>query len=308
MSKTNVGEEGYLNLLQELLDLGDKKDDRTGVGTISKFGYQLRFDLNKGFPLLTTKKVFLRSITYELLWFLKGSTNIKYLVDNNVRIWNEWPYQSYLKQNNLEDKFPRYSILWNEKLEWFVNQIKENDEFAKKWGELGPVYGKQWRDFNGFDQISWVIDEIKRNPNSRRLIVSAWNASEIGEMTKSGLPPCHTLFQFYVRDNKLSCQLYQRSADVFLGVPFNIASYALLTMMVAQVCNLELGEFIHTFGDVHIYNNHINQVKLQLSRKPRHFPKMKINPNVKDIFKFEFEDFKLLDYDPDPSIKAPIAV
>ncbi len=305
---TNKGEQGYLNLLKELLEQGASKDDRTGVGTISKFGHQLRFDLSKGFPLLTTKKVFMRGITHELLWFLKGSTNIKYLVDNNVGIWNEWPFAAYLKKNDLEEKFPRYSEEWYEKLNWFVEQVKQDDEFAAKWGELGPVYGKQWRDFNGFDQIKWVVEEIKKNPNSRRLIVSAWNASEIEEMAKSGLPPCHTLFQFYVKDGKLSCQLYQRSADVFLGVPFNIASYALLTMMVAQVCDLEPGDFVHTFGDVHIYNNHIKQVQEQLSREIRELPKMKINSNVKDIFEFKFEDFEVVDYDPHPPIKAPVAV
>jgi len=305
---TNKGEEGYINLLKELLELGEAKDDRTGVGTISKFGHQLRFDLSEGFPLLTTKKVFLRGITHELLWFLRGETNIKYLVDNNVGIWNQWPYQSYLKKNNLEEEFPKYSEKWEEKQQEFIENIKTDNEFAKKWGELGPVYGKQWRNFEGIDQISGVINEIKKNPNSRRLIVSAWNPSEIEEMAKSGLPPCHTLFQFYVKDNKLSCQLYQRSADVFLGVPFNIASYAMLTMMVAQVCNLDLGEFVHTFGDVHIYNNHMDQVKEQIIRDIKPMPKLKINKNIKDIFEFKFEDFELIDYYPHPPIKAPVAV
>ncbi len=304
----NLGEQGYLNLLSELLEKGLEKDDRTGVGTISKFGHQLRFNLNEGFPLLTTKKVFFRGIIHELLWFLKGSTNIEYLVKNDVKIWNEWPFQAYLKKKDLEKQFPKYSDEWNEKLEWFVNQIKIDSEFAAKWGELGPVYGKQWRDFNGFDQIDWVISEIKKNPNSRRLIVSAWNPPEIEEMAKSGLPPCHTMFQFYIKDNKLSCQLYQRSADVFLGVPFNIASYALLTQMVAKICNLELGEFVHTFGDVHIYKNHIEQVKEQLERKPGKLPKLKISGNAKNIFDFKFEDFEVLDYNPHPPIKAPVAV
>ncbi len=304
----NTGEKGYLDLLQELLDAGSIKDDRTGVGTISKFGHQLRFDLSEGFPLLTTKKVFLKGITHELIWFLNGETNIKYLVDNDVKIWNEWPFTAYLKKNNLEKEFPRYSPEWTEKLTWFIEQIKNNVEFAKKWGELGPVYGKQWRDFNGFDQIKWIVEEIKKNPNSRRLIVSAWNASEIEEMAKAGLPPCHTMFQFYVKDGKLSCQLYQRSADVFLGVPFNIASYALLTMMVAHVTNLKLGEFIHTFGDVHIYKNHMAQVKEQLSRKPKKLPTLKIKRKVETIFDFKYEDFELLDYNPDPAIKAPVAV
>lgn len=304
----NTGEQGYLDLLQELLDAGSVKDDRTGVGTISKFGHQLRFDLSAGFPLLTTKKVFLKGITHELIWFLNGETNIKYLVDNDVKIWNEWPFTAYLKKNNLEKEFPRYSEKWTEKLAWFIEQIKTDSEFAKKWGELGPVYGKQWRDFNGFDQIKWIVEEIKKNPNSRRLIVSAWNAAEIEEMAKAGLPPCHTMFQFYVKDGKLSCQLYQRSADVFLGVPFNIASYALLTMMVAHVTNLKLGEFVHTFGDVHIYKNHMDQVKEQLTRKPKKFPTLKIKRKVETIFDFKYEDFELLDYNPDPAIKAPVAV
>ena len=304
----NTQEQGYLDLLQELLDAGSIKDDRTGVGTISKFGHQLRFDLNEGFPLLTTKKVFLKGITHELIWFLNGETNIKYLVDNDVKIWNEWPFTAYLKKNNLESEFPRYSEKWTEKLNWFIEQIKNDIEFAKKWGELGPVYGKQWRDFNGFDQITWIVNEIKKNPNSRRLIVSAWNAPEIEEMAKAGLPPCHTMFQFYVKDGKLSCQLYQRSADVFLGVPFNIASYALLTMMVAHVTGLKPGEFVHTFGDVHIYKNHIEQVKEQLLRKPKKLPTLKIKGNPKDIFSFKYEDFELLDYNPDPAIKAPVAV
>ena len=227
----------YLNLLQQILDEGTEKSDRTGTGTKSIFGHQMRFDLSKGFPMLTTKKLHLRSIIHELLWFLNGDTNVKYLQDNGVRIWNEW---------------------------------------ADENGSLGPVYGKQWRDFSGVDQLAWVINEIKTNPSSRRLIVSAWNPAEIEEMAKAGLPPCHTLFQFYVsHDKKLSCQLYQRSADLFLGVPFNIASYALLTMMVAQVCDLELGEFVHAFGDVHIYNNHEEQVIEQLSRSPHELPKMK---------------------------------
>ena len=304
----NSDEKQYLDLLEELLNQGALKDDRTGVGTISKFGHQLRFDLSKGFPLLTTKKVFHRAIFIELLWFLQGSTNIKYLVDNNVKIWNEWPFQSYLKQNNLEEEFPKYSDKWYEKLQWFVEQIKQSEEFTKKWGELGPVYGKQWRDFNGFDQIKWVIDEIKKNPNSRRLIISAWNPPEIEEMAKSGLPPCHTMFQFYVKDNKLSCQLYQRSADVFLGVPFNIASYSLLIHMVAHVCNLEVGDFVHTFGDVHIYKNHIDQVKEQLQNDIREFPTLKITRKVDSIFDFKIEDFEIINYNPHPPIKAPVAV
>jgi thymidylate synthase len=261
----------YLDLLQKILDEGNQKSDRTGTGTKSLFGYQMRFDLNEGFPLLTTKKLHTKSIIHELLWFLSGETNIQYLKENGVRIWDEW---------------------------------------ADENGNLGPVYGHQWRswptpDGRQIDQITNLINQIKRNPDSRRLIVSAWNVADIDQMA---LPPCHCLFQFYVADNKLSCQLYQRSADTFLGVPFNIASYALLTMMVAQVCDLELGEFIHTFGDVHLYNDHIEQARLQLTREPRPLPKMKINPEVKNIFGFKFEDFELLNYDPHPHIKAKVSV
>lgn len=261
----------YLDLLQHIIDNGSNKDDRTGTGTRSVFGYQLRYDLSKGFPLVTTKKVHLKSIIYELLWFLKGDTNIKYLKDNGVSIWDEW---------------------------------------ADKNGDLGPVYGAQWRSWKGadgkvIDQISELINQIKTNPDSRRLIVSAWNVAEIPNMA---LAPCHTMFQFFVADGKLSLQLYQRSADVFLGVPFNIASYALLLMMVAQVCNLEVGDFVHTFGDVHIYNNHIEQVHKQLSREPRTLPIMKINPLIKNIFDFDFHDFILENYDSHPGIKAPVAI
>lgn len=298
----------YLELLQDVYDNGIGKDDRTGTGTRSVFGRQIRCDLSEGFPLLTTKKVFLRGIIHELLWFVRGDTNIKYLVDNNVGIWNEWPFQNYLNKNGLGD-LSRDSCEWADRLEEFVINIEKSADFAKQWGELGPVYGKQWRNFSGIDQLQWVINEIKTNPTSRRLIVSAWNPAEIEEMAKAGLPPCHTLFQFYVSpDNKLSCQLYQRSADLFLGVPFNIASYALLTMMVAQACDLELGEFVHAFGDVHIYSNHEEQVLEQLSRAPKALPKMRLNPNVKSLFEFTFEDFELVDYDPDPAIKAPVAV
>lgn len=261
----------YLSLLQHIMDYGILKGDRTGTGTKSVFGYQMRFDLEEGFPLLTTKKLHLKSIIYELLWFLRGDTNINYLHEHGVTIWDEWAGQD---------------------------------------GELGPVYGHQWRSWpapNGksIDQISLLIEGIKTNPDSRRHIVSAWNPAEIDKMA---LPPCHALFQFYVANGKLSCQLYQRSADVFLGVPFNIASYALLTMMVAQVCRLKPGEFIHSFGDTHIYTNHFEQVKEQLSRIPRPLPRMLINPDVKDIFNFRYEDFKLEGYDPYPSIKAPIAI
>lgn len=298
----------YLDLLQDVYDNGVGKDDRTGTGTRSVFGRQIRCDLAEGFPLLTTKKVFLRAIIHELLWFIRGDTNIKYLVDNNVGIWNEWPYQSYLNKNGLGG-LKKHSCEWEDRFDEFVINIEKSKAFANEWGELGPVYGKQWRNFSGIDQLEWVINEIKTNPTSRRLIVSAWNPSEIEEMAKAGLPPCHTLFQFYVsHDNKLSCQLYQRSADLFLGVPFNIASYALLTMMVAQVCNLELGEFVHTFGDVHIYNNHEDQVKEQLRRKPDTLPTMKINSDVNSLFDFTFEDFELMNYNPASSIKAPVAV
>ena len=299
----------YLDLLQDVHANGVGKDDRTGTGTRSVFGRQIRCDLSEGFPLLTTKKVFLRGIIHELLWFVQGDTNIKYLVDNNVGIWNEWPFQNYLVKNGLDSQFEKHSEPWQAELATFIEKIKTDDAFAKQWGELGPVYGKQWRNFSGIDQLEWVINEIKTNPTSRRLIVSAWNPAEIEEMAKAGLPPCHTLFQFYVsHDNKLSCQLYQRSADLFLGVPFNIASYALLTMMVAQVCDLELGEFVHAFGDVHIYNNHEDQVLEQLSRSPKALPSMKINSSVKSLFDFTFEDFELVDYNPDPAIKAPVAV
>ena len=261
----------YHDLMQYVLDHGTYKEDRTGTGTYSVFGYQMRFDLSEGFPLVTTKKVHLRSIIHELLWFLKGDTNIAYLKDNGVSIWDEW---------------------------------------ADEQGNLGPVYGYQWRSWQtasgeAIDQISKLIDQIKRNPDSRRLIVTAWNPADVDKMA---LPPCHAFFQFYVADGKLSCQLYQRSADIFLGVPFNIASYALLTMMVAQVCGLKVGEFVHTFGDAHIYSNHLEQAKLQLSRDLRPLPTMNINPQVKDIFGFSFEDFELLNYDPHPHIKAPVAV
>ena len=271
----------YQDLLRHILTNGYSKDDRTGTGTTSVFGYQMRFDLKEGFPLVTTKKIHLKSVIYELLWFLKGDTNIGYLNEHGVRIWNEW---------------------------------------ADPNGDLGPVYGAQWRNWNGeaIDQLKAVVDTLKHNPESRRIIVSAWNPSVLPDTRKSfaenvangkaALPPCHALFQFYVADGKLSCQLYQRSADVFLGVPFNIASYALLTMMLAQVCDLQLGDFVHTFGDVHIYNNHREQVALQLSRTPRPLPIMHLNPAVKDLFAFDYTDFRLEGYDPYPTIKATVAV
>lgn len=285
----------YIDLCNYILNNGVKKDDRTGTGTISVFGYQMRFNLGEGFPLLTTKKVHLKSIIHELLWFISGSTNIKYLVDNDVRIWNDWPYDLYKKSPDFQ----------GETIEEFAAKIKENDEFAKKYGNLGPVYGKQWRDFNGVDQLSNLIEQIKTNPNSRRLIISAWNPAEVDKMA---LPPCHSFMQFYVAEGKLSCQLYQRSADVFLGVPFNIASYALFTMMIAQVCGLEPGDFVHTLGDAHIYLNHLEQVNKQIKRSLRPLPKMVINPNVKSIFDFKYEDFTLLNYNPHSGIKGKVAV
>ena len=285
----------YLDLCKTILEKGIKKEDRTGTGTISYFGYQMRFDLSEGFPLLTTKRVHLKSIIHELLWFISGDTNIKYLVDNDVRIWNDWPYAAYQKSSEYQ----------NETIEEFALKIKESSEFAKKWGNLGPVYGKQWRNFGGVDQLEDLINQIKTNPTSRRLIISAWNPAEIKDMA---LPPCHCFMQFYVNNNKLSCQLYQRSADVFLGVPFNIASYALFTMMIAQVCNLELGDFVHTIGDAHIYLNHLEQINKQLTRTPRQLPTMKINPEIKSIYDFRFDDFELVGYDPYKGIKGKVAV
>ena len=298
----------YHTLLQHILENGVRKHDRTGTGTISVFGYQMRFDLNQGFPLITTKKVHIKSIIHELLWFLKGDTNIQYLVQNGVAIWNEWPFQYWLQNHYPELATEKYSPAWKDKLGTFVERIKTDDDFAAQWGNLGPVYGQQWRNFEGVDQIVQVVNDIRRNPDSRRLLVSAWNPKDIPVMVKSGLPPCHALFQFYVADGKLSCQLYQRSADVFLGVPFNIASYALLTLMVAQVCGLQAGEFIHSFGDAHLYLNHLEQAQLQLSREPRPLPKMKLNPEVNEIFDFQYSDFLLSDYDPYPAIKAEVSV
>ncbi|RME96688.1 MAG: thymidylate synthase [Bacteroidetes bacterium] len=298
----------YHNLLEHILANGVAKGDRTGTGTLSVFGYQLRCELQAGFPLLTTKKVHFKSIVHELLWFLGGDTNIAYLVRNGVNIWNEWPFQHYLEETGQAAQFPKYSEEWKAAKREFIAQIKEDDAFAQQWGELGPVYGRQWRNFTGVDQISEVIAQIKANPDSRRHIVSAWNPPDIPIMAKAGLPPCHTLFQFYVAQGKLSCQLYQRSADVFLGVPFNIASYALLTHLVAQVCALEVGDFVHTFGDAHLYNNHLEQARLQLGRTPRSLPQLQLNPAVTDIFTFTYDDIKLLNYDPWPAIRAAVAV
>jgi len=285
----------YHDLVEHVFNNGHRKDDRTNTGTISTFGYQMRFDLKEGFPLLTTKKVFYKAIIYELLWFIKGDTNIKYLVDHGVKIWNEWPYENFKKHSSYQ----------GETLEEYVDKIKTDANFAREHGDLGPVYGAQWRNFNGVDQLAQVINLIKHQPESRRMILSAWNPAEINNMA---LPPCHTLIQFYVSNQKLSLQLYQRSGDIFLGIPFNIASYALLLEMVAQVTNLEVGEFVHTIGDAHIYINHIDQLKLQLKREIRPLPTLKLNPNIKDLEDFTFEDIEIIGYDPHPPIKGVVAV
>lgn len=298
----------YLDLMRHIRDNGVNKGDRTGTGTRSVFGYQMRFDLQQGFPLVTTKKVHLKSILHELLWFIRGDTNIRYLVQNGVAIWNDWPFQSWVEHTNQASALPKYSDEWHAEKKQFVEKIKTDAEFAKQYGDLGPVYGRQWRNFEGVDQLAQVVDDIRNSPDSRRLIVSAWNPKDIPVMVKSGLPPCHTLFQFYVSEGRLSCQLYQRSADVFLGVPFNIASYALLTLMVAQVTDLQPGEFIHTLGDAHLYNNHMVQVDEQLSREPLPLPSMSINTEVKDLFAFQFDDFTLTGYQSHPHIAAPVAV
>jgi thymidylate synthase len=298
----------YHQLLQHILENGNIKEDRTGTGTRSVFGYQMRFNLNDGFPLLTTKKVHWKSVVHELLWFVRGDTNIRYLVQNGVRIWNEWPFQHYVEANNLQEKLPKHSDVWKETMKKFVAKIKDDEKFAARWGALGPVYGKQWRDFNGIDQLAEVIEAIKTNPDSRRHIVTAWNPTDIPEMAKAGLPPCHTMFQFYVADGKLSCQLYQRSADTFLGVPFNIASYALLTHLVARECGLGVGDFVHTLGDAHLYSNHLDQAKKQLTRKPTALPTIKISGDAPGIFEINFDDIELIGYKPQPAIKAPIAI
>ena len=298
----------YLDLLKLVKETGIKKEDRTGTGTISIFGHQMRFNLQDGFPLMTTKKVNLDSIIHELLWFIRGDTNIRYLVQNGVNIWNDWPFQSWLNETGQSDKYAMHSKEWKEMMKTFVETIIRDEGFASQYGDLGPVYGKQWRDFEGVDQLEQVIEDIKNSPDSRRLIVSAWNPKDIPVMIKSGLPPCHTLFQFYVSNGRLSCQLYQRSADVFLGVPYNIASYALLTLMIAKVSGLEPGEFVHSFGDTHIYLNHLEQVNEQLSRDPHSLPKLKIKNNRNSLFEFQINDFELTEYDPHPFISAPIAV
>ena len=298
----------YHKLLRYILDQGVRKDDRTGTGTVSVFGYQMRFDLNQGFPLLTTKKVHFKSIVHELLWFIAGDTNIRYLVENGVSIWNEWPFENWLRENFMQEDYPSGSPQRKDLMSEFVAKIADDQEFAQKYGCLGPVYGKQWRKFEGVDQLANIIDSLKTNPDSRRHIVSAWNPKDVPIMVKAGLPPCHTIFQFYVSEEKLSCQLYQRSADVFLGVPFNIASYALLTQMIAHVCDLKLGEFIHTFGDAHLYVNHLQQVDEQLAREPIKLPELKINRRVSSIFDFVFDDLELLGYRPYAAIAAPVAV
>lgn len=290
----------YHDLMKHVLENGVRKDDRTGTGTVSVFGYQMRFNLQEGFPLITTKKLHIKSILHELLWFIQGDTNIQYLTQNGVRIWDDWPFAKYQKSEAYQ----------GETIREFAEKVAEDPTFAEQWGKLGPVYGYQWRSWpspsgESIDQLLQVIEQIKNNPDSRRHIVSAWNPGMIQDMA---LPPCHAFFQFYVADGKLSCQLYQRSADIFLGVPFNIASYAMLTHMIAQVCNLEVGDFVHTLGDAHIYSNHIDQVNEQLSREFRALPKLVINPEVKNILDFKFEDFAIEGYDPHPHIKAAVAV
>lgn len=285
----------YLELCRHVLDHGTAKNDRTGTGTLSIFGHQMRVDLADGFPLLTTKKVHLKSIIHELLWFIKGDTNIKYLVDHGVRIWNEWPYETFKKHDDYQ----------GESMDDFIEKVKSDENFARRHGDLGPVYGAQWRNFNGVDQLQVLLDDLKADRDSRRLILSAWNPAEIKNMA---LPPCHTLIQFYVADNRLSLQLYQRSADIFLGVPFNIASYALLLLMVAQVTGFEPGSFIHTLGDAHIYNNHLDQIRLQLERTPRTRPAMVLNPQITSLFDFTYDDFRLEGYDPHPAIKGKVSV
>lgn len=314
-------ENEYLQMCRHILDNGVKKEDRTGTGTYSVFGYQMRFDLKEGFPLLTTKRIPFRLIVSELLWFIKGDTNIRYLLQHDNNIWNEWAFKNWVESSEYQGPdmtdFGRKSLqdeqfneLYENEMDKFKERILADDKFAGEYGELGPVYGKQWRQWETargetIDQLKNVVEEIKRNPDSRRLLIVAYNP---GEVTGMALPPCHSLFQFYVAEGRLSCQLYQRSGDAFLGVPFNIASYALLTHLIAQECGLEVGEFVHTLGDAHIYTNHVEQVKTQLSREPRPFPSIKLNQNIKSIFDFEVSDIEIAGYEPHPTIKAPVAV
>ncbi|MGE6536450.1 thymidylate synthase [Bacillus luti] len=311
----------YLNLCRHVMEYGTKKEDRTGTGTVSVFGYQMRFDLSKGFPLLTTKRVPFRLVASELLWFMKGDTNIRYLLQHNNNIWNEWAFKSWVESDEYtgtdmtdfglrSQQDEEFKVQYDEQMELFKKNVLEDDDFSNKYGYLGDVYGKQWRAWETtagetLDQLKDVIEMIKKTPDSRRLIVSAWNPEDVPSMA---LPPCHTLFQFYVADGKLSCQLYQRSGDIFLGIPFNIASYSLLTHLIAHECGLEVGEFVHTIGDAHIYTNHFEQVEKQLVREPRPFPKLTLNPDVKSVFDFEMEDLTIEGYDPHPAIKAPVAV
>lgn len=318
MSKS---EQTYLQLLKYVLEHGTKKEDRTGTGTISTFGYQMRFDLSEGFPMLTTKRVPFKLIASELIWFIQGDTNIRYLLQHNNNIWNEWAFKRWVESASYtgpdmtnfglrSQTDAEFSKVYEEQMDLFKQHILTNDQFAAEFGELGNVYGKQWREWkttqgDAIDQLKDVIATIKKNPDSRRLIVSAWNPEDVPSMA---LPPCHTMFQFYVTNGKLSCQLYQRSADIFLGIPFNIASYALLTHMIAHECGLEVGEFIHTLGDAHIYTNHLEQIELQLSRESRTLPQLKLNADKKSIFDFAVEDLSIADYNPHPTIKAPVAV
>lgn len=311
----------YLNLCRHVLETGAKKEDRTGTGTISTFGYQMRFDLSKGFPLLTTKRVPFRLIVSELIWFIRGDTNIRFLLQHNNHIWNEWAFKRWVESPDYDgpdmtnfglraQEDETFNAEYKQQMQRFVDRVLKEDDFAATYGELGDVYGKQWRAWRTsseetIDQLKDVVQMIKTSPDSRRLIVTAWSPEDIPNMA---LPPCHTLFQFYVAENKLSCQLYQRSADIFLGVPFNIASYALLTHMIAQECGLEVGSFVHTLGDAHIYSNHVDQVKQQLEREPRTLPTLRLNPEVRSVFDFQVEDVKLDGYDPHPALKAPIAV
>lgn len=318
----------YLNLLQYTLEKGIKKEDRTGTGTFSVFGYQMRFDLSKGFPLFTTKRVSFKLIASELLWFIKGDTNIRFLLEHNNHIWDEWAFKRWVESEEYKGPdmtdFGRRSLvdeafneIYQKELKSFCQRILEDDTFAKKYGDLGNVYGKQWRNWTTsdgemLDQLQDAINQIKNNPDSRRIIVNAWNPEDVidagGKDSKAALPPCHVMFQFYVANGKLSCMLTQRSGDQFLGIPYNVSSYALLTHLIAHECGLEVGEFIHSIGDAHIYSNHIEQVKLQLSREPRPFPTLKINHEKKSIFDIELEDLTIEGYDPHPSIKAPVAV